>query len=215
MRHESHIHGTTEKEWQDYISKGIDFHHFYQELYDLAEAYKTGLLDDDTYAHYYPVNLQRMKRGIKQLTPDPVFEQLIEKIRGEVTWVVLTEQWCGDGAQTLPLFYKLSGMDKKIRLTLLSRDENPELMDQFLTDGGRSIPKLIQLNEHLEVTGTWGPRPAPAQLLVKELRKKGEPYANALHTWYARDRYTTLQHEAVELLSQHIAAESDHQTKRA
>ncbi len=215
MNNEARVYETEVNDWRSYISKGIDFHNFYQELFDLAKAYKENRLTEDKYAHYYPVNLQRMKRGVKQVKPDPELEQLISKIKGQITWVVLTEQWCGDGAQTLPLFYKLSSMNEKIKLIFLSRDENPDLMDQFLTNGGRSIPKLIQLNEKFEITGTWGPRPVPAQQLVMDHRGREEPYANALHTWYARDRYATLQHEAIELLNQHISAESGHNMNRA
>jgi len=205
------ITGITKEEWLSYLEQGIDFHEFYEELNWLTAEYKEGK-PGHKYAHYYPINLQRMKRGIKQINPDPLLENLIEKIKGRLTWLVLTEQWCGDGAQTLPLFYKVSKIHEKINLLILARDEYPELMDQFLTNGGRSIPKIIQLDEHLRITGTWGPRPAPAQELVHLYRERGEPYANALHSWYAADRYSTLQNEIIDLLNQHISAESGQST---
>ena len=195
--------------WSNYISNGVSFHAYFNELAGLVEAMKNNSLTGHKYAHYYPLNFQRIKRGIKTLQPDPVFEKLISGMKTTITWIIITEQWCGDAAQTLPLFYKLEEMSQgKITLKLIYRDQHPELIDRFLTNGGRSIPKLIQLNEQLQITGTWGPRPSPAQNLVQEIRSEGKPHNDALHAWYAQDRYKTLQEEVIELLEQHIAAES-------
>jgi thiol-disulfide isomerase/thioredoxin len=206
----------TKEEWIRYINNGANFHAFYEELVQWTNALKEDKLEGHKYSHYYPLNLQRMKRGIKQLRLDPVFDELIDKVSGEINWVIITEQWCGDGAQTIPLFYKLSQIyPEKIKLTIVSRDKNLELMDEFLTNGGRSIPKLIQLDARFQITGTWGPRPEPAQELVKKLRAAEKPYADALHSWYAKDRYQTLQKEVSTLIIQHIDNEAHQRTKSA
>ena len=200
--------GITPAEWTKYIEQGTDFHAFYEELVTYVAAMKENSLEGPKYAHYYPINLQRMKRGIKTLQPDPAFADMISRLTSPLTWVIIDEQWCGDGAQTIPLFYKLEQMSKgMIKLVLVYRDQNLELMDEFLTNGGRSIPKLIQLDADFNVTGTWGPRPEPAQELVNEYRKRNEPYADALHAWYAKDRYATQQTEVIKLLQDHLDAE--------
>ncbi|MCA6074125.1 thioredoxin family protein [Fulvivirga sedimenti] len=205
MKTMTHIRRETDQEiWQRYLDQGQNFHTYYEELVTLAKAVKAGEMTHDKYAHYYPLNLQRMKRGVRQVVPSEEIIQLVDALDKKIYWIVLTAQWCGDAAQTLPLFHKIEQLNlDKIKLVMLERDEYPELMDRFLTNGGRAIPKLIQLNDSFKITATWGPRPHPAQELVIKLRENNLPYAEELHTWYAVDRYKSLQTEVYELLKQH------------
>ena len=110
----------------------------------------------------------------------------------------------GDAAQNVPVLAAIAQASKgKIDLRIVFRDENLELMDAFLTNGGRSIPKLIQLNEAWEVMTTWGPRPEVAQNLVMELKANAETvdnYAEQLHLWYAKNRSEELVKEITALL---------------
>jgi hypothetical protein len=81
--------------------------------------------------------------------------------RPATTWLVITEGWCGDAAFNVPLFHVLEKLaPEKVKLRLVLRDSNPALIDAHLTDGGRSVPKLIVLSEALKPLGFWGPRPA-------------------------------------------------------
>jgi hypothetical protein len=205
MKTMTHIRRETDQlTWQNYLEQGQNFHAYFEELVALANAVKAGEMTHDKYAHYYPLNLQRMKRGVRQVVPSEAITEWIAGMSEKIYWIVLTAQWCGDAAQTLPLFHKVEQLSNgNIQMVMLSRDEYPELMDQFLTNGGRAIPKLIQLNGAFEITATWGPRPQPAQELVMKFRESSLPYAEALHTWYATDRYKSLQTEVLDLLRQH------------
>ncbi len=198
-------------DWAYYRTQSVAFPSYLEELQGWVKAMKSGSLDleNHKYNKYYAINLQRMRRALKMIRLDIDLFRALKKMNGKVEWFILSEQWCGDAAQCIPLFYLLEqAFPEKIRLYLLCRDQNLELMDQFLTNGGRGIPKLIQVNDQGEVTGTWGPRPAPAQKLVMEYRTQGRPYDTDLHTWYAKDKYATLQKEARDLVS-------GYQTKRA
>jgi hypothetical protein len=120
-------------------------------------------------------------------------------------WLILNEHWCGDGAQIVPVQAAIALASKgRIEARVLFRDQNLELMDQFLTNGGRSIPKTIQLDSEFRVTTSWGSRPAEAQELV--MRVKADPerahlYSEELHKWYAVDRQKAIQSELRMLLS--------------
>jgi hypothetical protein len=120
-------------------------------------------------------------------------------------WLILNEHWCGDGAQIVPVQAAIALASKgRIEARVLFRDQNLELMDQFLTNGGRSIPKTIQLDSEFRVTTSWGSRPAEAQELV--MRVKADPerahlYSEELHKWYAVDRQQAIQSELRMLLS--------------
>ena len=124
-----------------------------------------------------------------------------------VTWLVISEGWCGDAAFNLPLLnIAAEAVPEKIKLRLILRDSNPELMDANLTDGGRSIPKLIVLSEDLEPLGYWGPRPAGLQSLMKQWKNEGlelKELIPKVHHWYDRDKTRSLQQELTRLVTRY------------
>ncbi|MDX5482168.1 MAG: thioredoxin family protein [Hymenobacteraceae bacterium] len=178
----------------------------YRELIDmlLAENKTTGDNYSEGLVEYTRMNMHRMRRMEKSTQLDDELIQLMLSVQTKMIWVVLTEAWCGDAAQNLPAIVKIADASPLVEVKLLLRDEYPELMDQFLTNGTRSIPKLIALDaETLQVLGTWGPRPEPAQQLVMDAKKNEVPFkemAEQLHGWYGKDRSKTLQQEFKRLI---------------
>lgn len=160
--------------------------------------------EDDPYAQYVVINQQRVKRLTQRLHLEPETEAAALHAQPGTKWLILNEHWCGDGAQIVPVQAAIAHASKgRIEARVLFRDQNLELMDQFLTNGGRSIPKTIQMNEAFEVTTSWGSRPAEAQELV--MRVKADPeqahrYSEELHKWYAVDRQQAIQSELRTLL---------------
>jgi hypothetical protein len=133
--------------------------------------------------------------------------QRVAKNKGPAeTWLVITEAWCGDAAHNLPFMAKMADLMQQVSLRIVLRDENLELMDLFLTNGARSIPKLIRLDENLEVIGTWGPRPATLQAMVME-NKKSQAYTYAefsevVQTWYNKNKGQEIEQEFIALLEE-------------
>ena len=79
-------------------------------------------------------------------------------------------------------------------------------MNLFLTNGGKSIPKMIILNKNtLEVIADWGPRPAEAVKLIVDYKAKhgivDETVKADLQMWYLHDKGISTQNEIVEILS--------------
>jgi hypothetical protein len=118
-------------------------------------------------------------------------------------WLVITEGWCGDAAQNIPVIEKIAEANRGIETRYLLRDENPELMDRFLTNGSRSIPKLIAIDRKtLEILGTWGPRPELAQALFEQQKSAGlgkPEIIENIQRWYLQDRGRSLQGELADL----------------
>ncbi len=131
-------------------------------------------------------------------------QQLAYQIPAPQTWYVLTEAWCGDAAQNLPVIAKVAGLNPHITLTLLLRDEHPEIMNAYLTHGGKSIPKLIALDDDGNELFTWGPRPQVLQEIVWDYKKNPTvPYTEFLEhaqRWYNTDKTESVQGEMVVLL---------------
>ncbi|QSE97716.1 thioredoxin family protein [Fulvivirga lutea] len=178
----------------------------YRELIQrlLAINKTTGDNHSENMLSYTKLNEQRMNKWekIAQLTDE--LKTTVANINEKQNWLILTEGWCGDAAQNIPVINKIAELNSNIELRLLLRDENLDIMDEYLTDGGRSIPKLIILDEEFQELAQWGPRPQPVQ--EKLLRMKAgeltyEEFATELHTWYAKDRTLTLQTELNLLLT--------------
>lgn len=128
----------------------------------MLEGKTTGPNQSASLTEYTKLNVVRMKRVDKTIQILTDLQKTIEAIEYEQAWVVITEGWCGDAAQSVSVFYALSKFNDKINLLLVLWDENPELMDRYLANGTRSITKLIVTKtENLEEIFSWGPRPLP------------------------------------------------------
>ena len=174
----------------------------------LAADKTTGENHSEAMIHYTLMNVHRMKRLDKQIVLDSDLLSRLQEIDRNMVWLVLTEAWCGDAAQIIPLIEKMAEASDKIKLKFILRDENLEIMDQFLTDGkSRSIPKLICLDaDSLEVLGDWGPRPVEAQELYDTVRNIPEivsqEVAERLHKWYSDDKTESVQKEMLPLFDE-------------
>jgi len=191
----------TSPEYKEYFENGINY-----SQYKVQMAEDLVANSDEKIKEYIALNQHRMHRVEKTFEPSDDIRQEIGKIKNKLFWLVLTEHWCGDASQILPALHKIAtATEGKIEMKLVYRDQNLKLMDQHLTNNGRSIPKLIQLDSDYAVTGVWGPRPAVAQKLVAKLKSNpatAENYANELHLWYAKDKQKTIDDEITQLLIQ-------------
>ncbi|MBO9202520.1 MULTISPECIES: thioredoxin family protein [Niastella] len=151
------------------------------------------------------MNVQRMKRIYKTFQPSQQLCDLLNKIPGRMQWVVLAEPWCGDGAQNIPVLAKIVSTCNNIELKIILRDENPEIMDAFLTDGKKAIPKLICIDpQQNKLLGTWGARPQKLQQLFVHCKndnhRSHEDCLKDLHACYASDKGESLQTELIQLV---------------
>jgi hypothetical protein len=158
------------------------------------------------------VNLQRMKRIARQTPINPEFLKSIHAIEIPLIWLVIAEAWCGDAAQNLPVIHRAAELSEgRIQLFVVFRDENPQLMNYFLTNGTKSIPKLICLNAHTnEVLGSWGPRPQLIQDLQNQYKKENPATTHQdlmyhLHLNYFHDKAHSLQTELIKMLDKCIS----------
>ena len=141
--------------------------------------------EGNPYDQHIPINQQRVKRLVSRIKLTAETESAAIQATAKTKWLILTEHWCGDSAQILPVQAAL------------------ELMEQFLTNGGRSIPKTILLDDAFTVKGSWGPRPEEATDLVKRIKSDpaiAHTYSHELHKWYAKDRQSAIQKSIVKSL---------------
>lgn len=156
------------------LAQAMSFESYMKLTEQLVDEVRTsGPNQSEAYVYYTKLNFQRMKRLNKTIeVPVRVIELLKEKA-ANWTWLTLTEPWCGDAAQCVPVIEKLALRAGNIQSLYLLRDEHPNVMDAYLTNGGRSIPKLICLDESGKELFTWGPRPMVIQEVMNQLKAEG------------------------------------------
>lgn len=171
----------------------------------LLEGLSTGATQSEDLTHYSTLNEVRMNRLDKTIKIPQEVQEKLGDLKKEHTLLVISEGWCGDAAQILPVLNKLAEATDKLELRIVLRDDNTELMDNFLTNGSRSIPKLILIEpETPTVRGSWGPRPHGAVQLILDAKEKfghipAETKAD-LQKWYLQDKGISTMEEIMLLL---------------
>ena len=171
----------------------------------LIDGLSTGNTQSEDLTHYSTLNEVRMNRLEKTIKLTPEIAEKLKAIEKNYVFLVLSEGWCGDAAQILPIMEKMVQENDSIDLRIVLRDENSELMDGFLTNGSKSIPKLILVDaKENTVLGSWGPRPEGATQLIKAFKAKhgviNEEAKTELQKWYLHDKGVSTMHEITDLL---------------
>lgn len=193
------------------ISEALSYKEYRRMIDDLLKDEKTtGTNHSDDMIEYTKMNVHRMKRLDKQVPLSNSLKEKLQNVQERWIWLVLTEAWCGDAAQNIPVVAKMAEENENIELKLILRDEHLEIMDEYLTPkhrGGRSIPKLVCLDaETLEEKGSWGPRPDSIQQKAMEWKNDPdismEEWAEKLHSWYAKNKTQEIQSEFEKLVEE-------------
>lgn len=192
------------------IAKALFKSHTYAEYRKLVSdllvnGQSTGSEQSESLTNYSKLNDARMNRLDKTIKlTDEVISKL-ENLDHRYIWLVISEGWCGDAAQILPIINKMAlASNKKIDLRIVLRDENEELMSQYLTNGGKAIPKVIVIcKEAGIVRADWGPRPKAASELMANYKKEfgviDEKIKTDLQLWYLADKGISVQEELMQI----------------
>ena len=180
-----------------------EYKHLMQQLTDNNST--SGNEKSESLVEYTKLNNRRIKRWDKTLKLEESIIDRVKKYNKNTIWLVLTESWCGDAAHIIPVLNKIAQLNDKIELKLVSRDENEKLMDLFLTNGAKSIPKVIAIDqESFEVLYSFGPRPSSATQMVEKVKKQNgflsPQFKQDLQMWYNRDKGKTIVTDIINLL---------------
>ncbi len=187
------IHSYTYKEYRDLVAQ-----------YAL-EGKTSGNIQTPDYINYTKLNEARMHRLDKTLQITEQTGDFLAQLNGDFLWIVIAETWCGDAAQVTPVIHKMAEASTHIELRIVLRDEQEELMNLFLTNGTKSIPKLIIIDKNtFEVIADFGPRPAGAKQLIVDYKAAhgvvDETAKIELQKWYLNNKGVEIQNEIIALL---------------
>ncbi|SDQ08486.1 thioredoxin family protein [Flagellimonas zhangzhouensis] len=192
---------------QEYIAKGMD----YDQYRAMVDAYteqgkSTGPEQSEARIEYTKLNQRRMKRWDKTFKISVANLNALAQSTTKLTFLAITESWCGDAAASLPIINKIAEASPNISFKVVLRDESLDLMEAFLTNGTMSIPKLIIINEDAhEVVGEWGPRPSIATQMVQACKaehgKLTEAFKQDLQLWYNKNKGENILTDILGLLT--------------
>lgn len=187
------------------LENSLTYNEYRSLVYDLlAKGKSTGENQSDDYLNYSKLGNARMKRLDKTFHLSEKVKNQLQESTKKHTWLVLTEGWCGDAANALPIINKISEASNGIDLKIVLRDENEALMNQFLTNGGKSIPKLVAIDTATkEVVDIWGPRPTIATKMVNDYKEANgslDPeFKEELQVWYNKNKGENIEENLLKL----------------
>lgn len=184
------------------IAKSINYESYTALIKDLVKNKSTtGAEKTEAMVNYTKLNASRMRRLDKTIKLSEEQQEVFKNSKKQ-TWLVISESWCGDAAQGLPILNKLVEASLgQITMKIVLRDDNLELMNQFLTNGAQSIPKLIILDDENNVLATWGARSKNATALVvaykEEHGKIDATFKEQLQVWYNNDKGVSIINDLI------------------
>ncbi len=190
------------------LKKGISYQRYRDLVNQLVQNNSTtGEYKSEAMINYTLLNDRRMKSWDKTVKVPQDMQDKISEFDEKVTWLVLTESWCGDAAHLMPVMNKIAEMNDNIDFKVVLRDENDALMDQFLTNGNKSIPKLIMIdNETGDVLNSYGPRPNEATKMVNGYKREHgnltPEFKEDLQRWYNKDKGQSTLKDLTAMLSE-------------
>ncbi len=172
----------------------------YKRLFDeiLANPTPAHPYDAVEYMSYTKLNRSRMRRWDKQLAPDELMISELNQIASPQHWVIISEPWCGDAAHIIPFLIHMTQQNTLISYEIQLRDTAPFLIESYLTNGSRSIPKLIVRDDMGKDIFAWGPRPVGSQQLMEQMKAGNADFETikiALQNWYNNDKGRSLYRE--------------------
>ncbi|RQP08536.1 MAG: thioredoxin family protein [Chryseobacterium sp.] len=179
---------------KEYWNEAISYEKYIQ---DATERMNAPLTDEDREMHeYYKLGLQRMERMQKKYQPDAEQLQTLADKNFDGKVMIISEAWCGDASQCVPVVNAFFSGNNEVRISY--RDGENSAIDHFLTNGGKSIPIVVLLDDDFNVIAHWGPRPAHGTELLQKYKADSEAYPkeqfyNDLQLYYAKNRgYDTI-----------------------
>lgn len=182
-------------QFEEYIS-------YFQAILENPDSYEG--YQDEEILNYTKLNWSRMNRWLKKFEPNAETVSFINAITTKQNWILITEPWCGDAAHSVPMIYQMVKDNPLLVLDIQLRDSEPHLIDKYLTNGGKSIPKLVIRNEQGKDLAVWGPRPQGCTDLFVMMKENGDEFNDIkeeIQKWYNQDKGVAIQEELVNLLN--------------
>jgi thiol-disulfide isomerase/thioredoxin len=184
-------------ELKNYYSKSWDYKTYFDFVFSMTKE------TTDKYAQYYPINYKRMERLNSTLVIPDQIQNKINQLK-PLTYLVLSEGWCGDCAQIIPVLAKMTEVSKNIELKILIAAQNNELLEKYPTNNSLSVPVVIGMDKETnQEKFVWGARPKFGLELLKKYKSDKnytkDEFQKDLQMAYNKDKGITIMNELIAL----------------
>ena len=182
--------------WNDYLAA-------FEAILDGTN--RTAPYNDEAYLEYVKLNNSRQNRWIKKMELSEETMIALKNVKIQQKWTLITEPWCGDAAHISAFINAMAEASENIEIDIQLRDSEPYLIEDYLTNGGKAIPKLVVQDTHGNDLFTWGPRPKECQNLMLSLKEtvlSAQEKKAELQKWYNKDKGVSIQQEITALLKE-------------
>lgn len=195
--------------YKEKLIDAMNYREYLDKVYALLEESHSEVSEEaEVLMHYTRMNTRRMELWNKTIVLLPEAENYFQSIDKKIDFLIITEAWCGDAAHVMPMMQKIIDLNENFSIKTIMRDEHPEIMDQYLTNGTKSIPIIVALqcidDKYVELF-RWGPKPMPMMKKLKDFKEgklnvsKGT-LLKETQLWYEEDKTNTIQTELTELM---------------
>lgn len=178
---------------------------YFERIISTDPAVQQPPYDNPDYMDYTKLNWSRMNRWFKTGKISEELRATLQRIDKPQEWVVITEPWCGDAAHNIPFIEMMASLNPLISIRYELRDTEPFMINQYLTHGTKSIPKLVIRDAEGKDLAIWGPRPSGCQAIYADLTREKADFETvkvAIQNWYNADKGVEMQREIHELLNE-------------
>ncbi|HHY44883.1 MAG TPA: thioredoxin family protein [Firmicutes bacterium] len=143
----------------------------------MLEEIRARALDFASYVQKADMNAPTMKENFEDTRISEkdreYFDRLAARLpKGAVSVLALSESWCGDCVENVPVFAKVAQEYPFLELLIVPRDTNMDIMDRYLTNGKPTIPVFVFFDESGEEFGRFVERPPGAHKFMEEARSR-------------------------------------------
>ena len=187
---------------EKYLEKGLNYPDYLRKIEDqLHDLEKLG--DEKGFGKYYSLNLKRIERLDENFVLSDDQKEKLKSVNSNFRLLIISEGWCGDAAQSMPVVNVMMN-ELGVSQSIVFRDENPELMDAYLTDGARSIPIYIGVDENGNEVFRFGPRPEEGMKMLEKHKENPDVYTadefhKDLQVWYNQDKGESIFEEFLKV----------------
>jgi hypothetical protein len=91
--------------------------------------------------------------------------------RDDLRCLIIASDWCGDVVRNVPVVIRALE-ETAMPVEVMIMEQYTELMDEYLTMGGRAIPIVIIADTGGHVLGQWGARPKHVQAVMNKFKQE-------------------------------------------
>jgi hypothetical protein len=151
---------------------------------------------------YLQNNYLSIQNSLNSYSPSDSIKQQTNKQKTTLNVYIIMENWCGSSAGNVPYIVKLLSENPLIKITIVLRDTNIEFMDEYLTNGKRSIPKVIGFDDDGNEKFVWGSASKMQAEFAATVQARNidfQDFVKEIQAWFVENNAKAIESDFLEI----------------